>query len=159
MPAQQPPKSAPDKSGRNPDGTFAKGNRINPAGKPKGVRARSTLMLEALLSKNMEAIGKKLVAEAKSGAAWAIKLAIASQLPFARDRTVEFEIPKLELASDVPGAINQVLGAVTAGVLTPGEANSIIAGLEAFGRSSVFDAHETRLRALEEMLAGRGEGR
>ena len=40
---------SPENTGRNPDGTFAKGNAINLAGKPKGARHRTTLAIEALL--------------------------------------------------------------------------------------------------------------
>jgi hypothetical protein len=157
MSVQPPSGDPPVDTGRKPDGTFALGNRGNPKGRPQGARSKSTLMLEALLSKNMTGIGDVLVREALAGAHWAVKIVIASQLPTAKDRAVQFDLPKLESASDVPAAIRSILDAISAGTLTPTEANAIIAGLEAFGRSSVFDGHEARLQALEAALAKEAE--
>jgi hypothetical protein len=88
-------------------------------------------------------IGEVLVREAKGGAAWAIKLVIASQLPTARERTVPFDLPKLDTASDVPAAIRSVLDAISACEMTPGEGNSVIAG--ARGVRQVADALDPRL--------------
>jgi hypothetical protein len=48
-PPVQPMDAQPENTGRNPDGTFAKGNAVNLASKPKGARNKATLLAEALL--------------------------------------------------------------------------------------------------------------
>lgn len=44
---------------------FVKGKSANPAGRPVGARNKTTLMLEALLDGETEAIGRVLVTKAK----------------------------------------------------------------------------------------------
>lgn len=53
-------KTKPENSGRNEDGTFAKGFSGNPAGKPKGTRHLSTLLWEALQKKAKKDNGEEL---------------------------------------------------------------------------------------------------
>ena len=60
-PSVQPADAKPDNIGRNPDGTFAKGNSANPAGKPKGARHKATLLAEALLDGQAEALMQQAV--------------------------------------------------------------------------------------------------
>jgi hypothetical protein len=152
MPDEPPSGDAPPfNNGGKTNGTFAPGNRAS-HGRPKGARSKATLMLEALLAKNMKKIGDVLIREAKAGQHWAVKFAIASQLPPARERPIPFDKLKLDTAADVPSAIRQVLDMMAEGTLTIGEGTQIIASLEGYARSTVFDGHEARLQALEAML-------
>jgi hypothetical protein len=151
MPVEPPSGEPPPDSGRNVDGTFKAGHKKT-GGRKLGTRSKATLMLEALLAKNMKKIGDVLIREAKAGQHWAVKFAIASQLPPARERPIPFDKLKLDTAADVPSAIRQVLDMMADGTLTIGEGTQIIASLEGYARSTVFDGHEARLQALEAML-------
>jgi hypothetical protein len=64
---------SPENTGRNPDGTFARGSHANPSGKPKGARHKATRMAEQLLSKDAAAAMRKIGAAAKAGEPWALK--------------------------------------------------------------------------------------
>jgi hypothetical protein len=55
----QPEAVHPENTGRKPDGTFAKGNSINPAGRPKGARNRSTMAALAIMEADAETISRK----------------------------------------------------------------------------------------------------
>jgi len=66
-PQQKPAEAEPGNSGRNPDGTFAKGNAVNLAGKPKGARHRATMLAEALLDGQVEELMQKAVSMALGG--------------------------------------------------------------------------------------------
>jgi hypothetical protein len=69
---------------------------------------------------------------------------------------VNFTLPEITTASDVPGAIGAVLKAMGEGQLSPSDAQAIVASLEALSRSLIYDGHEQRLAALEAFLAGEG---
>jgi hypothetical protein len=66
----------PENTGRKPDGTFARGNRGNPSGKPKGARHKATLLAEKMLAADAKEVVKKVVEAAKNGEPWACKLII-----------------------------------------------------------------------------------
>src|SRR5262249_19741622 len=53
---------------------FQKGECGNPAGRPRGARNRTTLLMESLLADDAEAIGRKAIAMAKQGDMAAIRL-------------------------------------------------------------------------------------
>jgi hypothetical protein len=137
---------------------FPKGPSANPNGRPLGARSKATLALENLLQKNMGPIGDVLVREAKSGAAWAVRVVIATQLPPARERPTPFVLPPIASPADLPAATKAILEAMAAGELTIGEGSGIIAALEGHGRMSVFVGHEERLAKLEELLARKEDG-
>jgi hypothetical protein len=146
----------PENSGRKADGTFASGNRANPSGKPKGARHRATLMAEKLFAADAADIVRKVVAAAKAGEPWAVRLVVERLIPPAKDRPAPLTLPKMTSSADLPDALARVVDAMAEGALTPGEAAAIVATLEAFGRASVFAGHEERLRILEKRLAEGG---
>jgi hypothetical protein len=75
-PATQPPTA--DSGGRNPDGTFARGNRLSQgnaaARKAATFRAR---LFGAVSAGDFTTIVKRIVQEAKGGEAWACKLLLS----------------------------------------------------------------------------------
>ena len=139
----------PSKNGRNPDGTFARGNNANPAGKPKGARHKTTLAIEALLDGEAETITRKAVELAKAGDLTAIRVCLDRLVPARRDRTVAFELPKIEKPGDAVTACAALLEAVADGALTPSEASELGKLIDACVRSIEASEFEERLSRLE----------
>src|SRR5713226_1671185 len=88
---------------------FEPGQSGNPSGRPKGARNRATLAVEALLDDEAEALTRKVVAMALEGNIAALRLCIERLSPPRRDRSVEFNLPKMESAADAVAASSAVL--------------------------------------------------
>ena len=104
---------------------FTKGQSGNPAGKPKGVRNRSTLAAEALLDGEAEQLTRKVIELALAGDTIALKLCLERILPPRKDRTVMFSLPGLKNA-DRASSITAILQAVSQGRITPSEAEMVV---------------------------------
>lgn len=104
---------------------FTKGQSGNPAGKPKGVRNRSTLAAEALLDGEAEQLTRKAIELALGGDTIALKLCLERILPPRKDRTVMFSLPGLKNA-DRASSITAILEAVSQGRITPSEAEMVV---------------------------------
>jgi hypothetical protein len=76
----------PTNTGRNPDGTFAPGNRGNPAGKPKGARHRTTAMLEKILAGGAEDVVHAMLKAAREGDVQAGKIILDRVVPARKGR-------------------------------------------------------------------------
>ena len=139
----------PEKTGRNPDGTFAKGNTVNLAGKPKGARHKTTLAAEALLDGEAEALTRKAVELALAGDVTALRLCLDRIVPARRDRYVTFDLPPLTTAADAVTAAAAVTTAVASGDLTPSEAAEIAKVVDMFTRALETHDHAERIAKLE----------
>src|SRR5262245_20152258 len=80
----------PDKkrSNRSARGRFTPGNRANPAGRPKGSRNKTTLMVEALLAGEADLLTRVLIKRAKAGDGTALSLVFARLCPPRKERAV-----------------------------------------------------------------------
>jgi hypothetical protein len=105
---------------------FGPGQSGNPGGRPKGARNRVTRVVEALIDGQGEALGAKAVEKALQGDTTMLRALLSTLVPPRRDRTVEFELPKIESAADLPKASSAVLAACAAGELSPREASEIM---------------------------------
>ena len=133
---------------------FEKGQSGNPKGRPKGVRNKTTLAVEALLEGEAEAITRKAIEKAKDGDMTAIRICLDRLAPPAKDRPVSFTFPQMEKAADAVTAASAILEAVAAGELTPGEANELMKIIESYTSTlQVFD-FEDRLERLEQASGG-----
>ncbi len=133
---------------------FEKGQSGNPKGRPKGVRNKTTLAVEALLEGEAEAITRKAIEKAKEGDMAAIRLCLDRLVPPVKDKPVTFEMPQMEKAADAVAAGAAIVEAVAAGELTPGEANELMKIVESYTRTlQVFD-FEDRLERLEQASGG-----
>ena len=142
---------SPTKDGRDPvSGRFQRGNRGNPAGKPRGARHKVTLAVEALLDGEAEALTRKAIEKAKEGDSVALRLCLERILPARKDRSVSLALPKVETAANSVKAVGAIIEAVGSGELTPGEGGDVVRIVEAFARSSETIALEARIKALEE---------
>ncbi len=146
----------PENIGRNPDGTFAKGNSANPAGKPKGARHRATRLAEELIDGQVEELVQKAVAMALGGDASTMRALLDRLVAPRKDRGVTIELPKIEKASDLIAASAAILGAVASGELTPAEASAMSATIGNVAKAIEVAEIEERLRKIEEAQAAKG---
>jgi Family of unknown function (DUF5681) len=105
---------------------FVPGHSGNPNGRPKGARNRVTRAVEALIDGQAEALADKAVEKALQGDSPMLRALLNTLLPPRRERTVEFELPKIESAADAVKASLAVLTACAAGELSLREAREIM---------------------------------
>jgi len=90
---------------------------------------KATLATQALLDGEAEALTRKVVELAKEGNPVALRLCLERLLPPRKDRPINFTLPKVEEAADLPKALLAILEAVAQGELTPGEGQALTAML------------------------------
>src|SRR5690242_15678319 len=94
-------KKAVNKPKRGPRGAFLPGNAEGAAGRPKGSRNRTSLMIEALLDDEAEELTRALIKRAKAGFAVPLQLVFERIAPPRRDRHVQIALPAIETIEDV----------------------------------------------------------
>jgi hypothetical protein len=139
--------TAPKQRGR----PFERGKSGNPNGRPKGARNNATVLAEALLDGEANAITRKLIDKAIEGDTTALRLCLERLLPPRRGRPVAFELPpNIETAADAVRASSAVLTACAAGNLSPSEATEIMSMISSHIRLLETTEIEARLTALEQ---------
>jgi hypothetical protein len=133
-------------------GKFKSGQSGNPSGRPKGALNKTTLATQALLDGEAEALTRKAVELAKDGNPVALRLCLERLLPPRRDRPINFTLPKIERAEDLPKAMGAILEAVAQGEITPGEGQTLTTMLEAYSKRLETTDYEARLIALERRM-------
>ena len=128
---------------------FKKGVSGNPSGRPPGSRNKSTLALEQILEGEAEQLTRKAIELAKKGHFPALRLCIERLIPVCKERTVQVELSPIQNAGDLPAAFQDILGAVTQGVITPGEGESLANILNTHTQALELIDHDRRLQALE----------
>jgi uncharacterized protein DUF5681 len=129
---------------------FEPGQSGNPSGRPRGSRNRVTRALEVLIDGQAEALGAKAVEMALNGDGSMLRALLSTLVPSRRDRTVEFELPKIETAGDARKATSAVLAACAAGELSPNEASEIMGLISSHVQAIEIAELEDRIAALEE---------
>jgi hypothetical protein len=130
-------------------GRFPAGVSGNPRGRPKGSRDRRTLLLGELLDGGGEAIVAKLVKLAKAGKPWAVRLVVERIVP-RLERRVEVDLPRIEKAEDVAGAVATVIECAAAGSLTLEEARAFLLLIEQQRKAIETQDLAVRLELLEQ---------
>jgi Family of unknown function (DUF5681) len=128
---------------------FQPGQSGNPNGRPKGARNRVTRAVEALIDGQGEAIAAKAVAKALQGDSPMQRALLSTLVPPRRERTVEFDLPKIESAADAPKASSAVIAACAAGELSPREASEIMQLILTHVRAIEVAELEARVDVLE----------
>jgi hypothetical protein len=128
---------------------FQKGQSGNPAGKPKGVRNRATLMAEKLMQDDAEQVVRAVVEKAKQGDMTAARLIIERIAPVRKGRPITLDLPDAKTSADLAGAMASLVRAMATGEVTPDEA-ATIAGVFEIRRKTIESVDfEERLAALE----------
>lgn len=128
---------------------FKPGQSGNPAGRPPGSRNRATLVMEALMDGEAEAITRKAIELALKGDTTALRLCLERILPPRKSRPVNIVLPEVKTAEGVAEAQAAVVQAVSDGELTPEEGTTITNILEARRKAIETQDHENRIAALE----------
>jgi hypothetical protein len=158
-PQAQPEVAQPGNAGRNQDGTFAKGLRANPAGKPKGTRHNATRLAEALIDGRAKELVDKAVAMALAGDPTAMRIVLDRLCPPRRERSVSLDMPSIKSATDLIAAAAALTDATAAGDITPGEAASLSTLVGNVAKAIETVEIVARLTKLEEHLAAKGSNR
>lgn len=116
---------------------FRAGQSGNPAGRPRGARNRSTVAAELLLEGEAKALTRKAIELGLAGDTAALRLCMERLMPPRKDRSISFELPKIERAEDVARASAFVLTAVSEGRITPSEACEVMKLIEVHRRTIV----------------------
>ena len=132
-------------SGRNTDGTFAKGN----PGKPQGARHKATKAVSELLDGSAEVITQKAVDMALEGDTTALRLCLERIAPPRKDTPIVFALPQMKSVSDAATAAAGIVEAVALGQITPLEATAVMGLVDSYRRTLELTELEARMQALE----------
>jgi hypothetical protein len=146
--------SKPANTGRLQTGRFPPGVSGNPAGKPKGARHKTTVLLESIMRDNAEKVMNAVLKSAQQGDTAAARLIIDRVAPARKDATIEFELPQIKTTSDAVAATGAILQAVSAGDISPGEGETLSSMVASVTRVIETEELERRLSALEQAIGG-----
>jgi hypothetical protein len=133
---------------------FSPGQSGNPKGRPKGLRNKATVLIEALMDGEAEEVARKAIELAKAGDTACIRIVMERLLPPRKDRPIEIELPKLEKAADAVAVMGSLFDAVAEGKLTPSEAGEMSRMIEGFVKAAELHEMEERLSRLEATGSG-----
>jgi hypothetical protein len=138
---------------RGPGRPFEKGRSGNPAGRPRGSRNRATRVMQKLLDGESDALTRKAVELALDGNTTALRLCLDRLLAPRRDRTAPLELPPVEDAGGLAGAMAAIMGAAGNGEISSTEAGGWARLVDIFLKA--LDSHdfEQRLNALEKRVS------
>jgi hypothetical protein len=123
---------------------FKPGQSGNPAGRPRGSVTHKNL--REAITKNLPDIVEAMIQRAKAGDTSAAKLLIDRVL--APMKAGDAHI-KLSLKGNLSQDAHEVLKAVGASELTPGQANTLLGAISALARIKEVDELEARISKLE----------
>jgi hypothetical protein len=139
-------------STRDEYGRWRKGYSPNPNGRPAGSRHKTTLAIEALLEGEAEALTRKAIEIAMNGDVVALRLCLERAAPLRKGRPVVVDLPPIETAKDIVGAVGAIVGAVGEGALTPEEGQTFASILDSHRRAIETQELETRIATIEAAL-------
>lgn len=137
-------------SDKNQPWQFQKGRSGNPAGKPKGVRHKTTMLAEKLMQDDAETIVRAVIDAAKSGDMTAARMIVERIAPLRKGRPVLLDLPSVKTASDIAAAMAALTAAMAEGDVTPDEAATVASVFEVRRRALETEELEKRLEVLEE---------
>ena len=133
-----------------PSTAFKAGQSGNPAGKPRGTRSKATVLLEAMLQENAEAITEAVIQQARGGNLLAARIILERLIPPVRERPINVELPDVASTEGVAAAQSAILKAVATGEILPAEASTLSAIVETRRRSIETQELADRIEKLEQ---------
>jgi Family of unknown function (DUF5681) len=129
--------------------TFHKGESGNPAGRRRGSRNRTTILMQSLLEADGEALARKAIDLAKGGDLAALRMCMDRLVPARKHEPIAVDLPRLDTAADTVTAASTIVAAVAAGELAPAEAADIAKVVDIYVRALATQEFEERLAKLE----------
>jgi hypothetical protein len=129
--------------------SFKPGQSGNPAGKKPGTRNRMTILAEQIAADRIGAIAEAAAAKAEEGDARLCQFFLGRAIARPRGRAVELDLPSPDTAQGVVAAGAALFRAAAEGAVTPDEAQSLGALLDAQRRALETAELERRIAALE----------
>jgi hypothetical protein len=134
------------------DTRFKPGQSGNPNGRPAGSRSKVCVALDALAEGEVEAVVKKMLENAKGGDSIAGRAILDRIWPARKGARMQFDLPEVTKADELPGAIASVNRQVADGEISPDEGTLIVGLLDAQRRAIETSELAARVAALEERL-------
>jgi hypothetical protein len=131
---------------------FEKGRSGNPAGRPRGARNRATRAMQQALEGEAQALTRKAVELALDGNTTALRLCLDRLLAPRRDRSAPLELPPVEGAGGLAGAMAAIVAAAGNGEISSAEAGGWARLVDIFLKALETHDFEQRLDALEKRL-------
>lgn len=135
------------------DTRFKPGQSGNPKGRRAGSRPKVLVALDALGEGEAEGIVLAMVEKAKEGDATAARTILDRVWPPRKGARLQFDLPEVAKAEDLPGAIAAVTRQVAEGEMSPDEGAAIVSLLEAHRKALEMGELAARVAALEEKVA------
>ena len=117
------------------DDRFQKGQSGNPKGKPKGTGNRTTIIAQELLGVEAETLVRKVVQMAMDSDLTCLRICLERLVPPKKDAPIEMDIPEISTIDDIPKLLAAIAAKLGEGGITPSEAVTLIALVEAFRKS------------------------
>ena len=127
---------------------FANGN----PGRKRGSKNKATLLATSLAGEQGEELLRKAIEMAMGGNVAMMKFLLYRILP--RDRPVQLELPRLDLAHDSVDAMAEIVNAVSSGRISPREAADVAQLVAAFTRAIDVTDAESEIDWLKSELNG-----
>ena len=121
-------------------------------GRKRGSKNKATLLATSLAEEQGEEILRKAIEMAMGGNVAMIKFLLDRILH--RDRPVQLELPRLDLAHDSVDAMAEIVNAVSSGRISPREAADVAQLVAAFTRAIDVTDAETEIDSLKSKLDG-----
>jgi len=129
---------------------FQKGQSGNPNGKPKGAFNKNTLVAQALLEGEGEALVRKAVDLALEGDRTCLRICLERLVPAKKADPIRIDIPEIVALTDIPKLFTALTASLREGGLTPAEAGTLIDLAEVLRKSLESVELESRISALKQ---------
>src|SRR4051794_23916370 len=137
------------------DTRFKPGQSGNPNGRPQGSRSKALVALDALAEGEAEDIVKAMIEKAKGGDSVAGRTILERVWPLRKGARLQFDLPDITAAADLPGAIAAVNRQVADGEISPDEGALVVGLIEAHRKAIETTELAVRVAALEERLGSK----
>lgn len=135
------------------DTRFKPGQSGNPNGRPAGSRSKVCVALDALGEGEAEAIVIAMIENAKKGDGQAGRTILDRVWPPRKGARLQFDLPEVTKANELPGAIAAINRQVAEGEISPDEGMLIVGLLDAQRRAIETNDLAERIATIEEKMA------